>query len=81
MKKCLFLAILLHDHLRDVPWEDIFEHSAFSAASEFCEWLQVGIDEIVGILCIPHCGDSYGVDWDNSCADKSTNRTNLLDLK
>ena len=28
----------LRDHLRDVPWEDIF------VASEFCEWFQVGID-------------------------------------
>ena len=33
----------LRDHLRDVPWEDIFKLSA-SAASEFCEWVQVGID-------------------------------------
>ena len=29
------------DHLRDVPWEDIFKLSAFAAASEFCEWVQV----------------------------------------
>ena len=33
----------LRDHLRDVPWEDIFKLSA-SAASEFFEWVQVGID-------------------------------------
>ena len=33
----------LRDHLRDVPWEDIFKPGA-SAASEFCEWIQVGID-------------------------------------
>ena len=33
----------LCDHLRDVPWEDTFKLSA-SAASEFCEWVQVGID-------------------------------------
>ena len=39
----------LRDHLRDVPWEDIFELSA-SAASEFCEWVKVGID-----VYIPHC--------------------------
>ena len=25
----------LHDHLRDVSWEDIFKLSAFAAASEF----------------------------------------------
>ena len=36
------------DHLRDVPWEDIFKLGA-SAASEFCEWVQVGID-----VYIPH---------------------------
>ena len=34
----------LRDHLRDVPWEDIFKLSAFAAASEFCGWVQVGID-------------------------------------
>ena len=32
------------DHLRDVPWEDIFKLGASAAASEFCEWVQVGID-------------------------------------
>ena len=40
----------LHDHLRDVPWEDIFKLSASTAASEFCEWVQDGI-----YVCIPHC--------------------------
>ena len=39
----------LLDHLRDVPWEDIFKLSASAAASEFCEWVQVGID-----VYIPH---------------------------
>ena len=39
----------LHDHLRDVPWEDIFKLSA-SAASEFWEWVQVEIN-----VYIPHC--------------------------
>ena len=39
----------LCDHLRDVPWEDIFELSASAAAREFCEWVQVGID-----VYIPH---------------------------
>ena len=32
----------LCDHLRDVPWEDIFKLSA--SANELCEWVQVGID-------------------------------------
>ena len=27
----------LHDHLRDVPWEDIFKLGASAAASEFCQ--------------------------------------------
>ena len=31
----------LHDHLRDVPWEDIFKLGASAAASEFCEWLEL----------------------------------------
>ena len=39
----------LRDHLRDVPWEDIFKLSASAAAREFCEWVQVGID-----VYIPH---------------------------
>ena len=39
----------LCDHLRDVPWEDIFKFSASAAASEFCHWFQVGID-----VYIPH---------------------------
>ena len=34
----------LCDQLRDVPWEDIFKLGASTAASEFCEWVQVGID-------------------------------------
>ena len=37
----------LRDHLRDVPWEDIFNLSASAAASEFCEWVQVGIDAYI----------------------------------
>ena len=35
----------LRDHLRDVPWKDIFKFSA----SEFCELVQVVID-----VYIPH---------------------------
>ena len=37
------------DHLRDVLWENIFKLGASAAASEFCKWVQVGID-----VCIPH---------------------------
>ena len=39
----------LHDHLRDILWEDIFKFGASAAASEFCEWVQVGTD-----VYIPH---------------------------
>ena len=30
--------------MRDIPWEDFFKLSAYAAASEFSEWVQVGID-------------------------------------
>ena len=33
----------LREHSRDIPWEDIFKVGASAAASEFCEWIQVGI--------------------------------------
>ena len=39
----------LCDHLRDLQWEDTFKLSASAATSEFCEWVQVGID-----VYIPH---------------------------
>ena len=35
--------------MRHITWEDIFKLSASAAASEFCEWVQVGID-----VYIPH---------------------------
>ena len=38
------ILMLICDHLRDVPWEDIFKLSASAADSEFCEWVQFGID-------------------------------------
>ena len=37
----------LHDYLRNVPWEDIFNLSASAAASEFCEWVQVRVDAYI----------------------------------
>ena len=41
----------LCDHLRDIPWEGIFKLStSAAAASEFCEWVQVGND-----VYIPYC--------------------------
>ena len=42
----------LCDYLRDVPWEDIVKLSVSAAASEFCKWVQVGMD-----VYIPHLTD------------------------
>ena len=33
----------LDNHLRDVPWENIFKFSVSATATEFCEWVQVEI--------------------------------------
>ena len=80
----------LRDHLRDVPWEDIFKLSTSAAASEFCEWVQVGID-----VYIPHrkCQvKPHSSPWFSAaCAAVvvhrnhfffvCTNRKNLLNLK
>ena len=38
-----------HNHLRDIPWEDIFKLNVSAAKSEFCEWVQIEID-----LCISY---------------------------
>ena len=42
----------LCNHIRDVPWEDIFKLSASAAASEFCEWVQAGIHVYILIISI-----------------------------
>ena len=39
-----------HNHLIDVPWENIFKFSISAAASEFCEWVLVGIEKYIS-----HC--------------------------
>ena len=39
----------LRNHLRDIPWEDIFKLSVSAAANEFCERVQAGI-----YVYIPH---------------------------
>ena len=39
----------LRDHLRDVPWDDIFKLCVSPDASEFCEWV-----EFVTDVCISH---------------------------
>ena len=43
----------LRDHLIDVPWENIFKLSTSTAAAEFCEWVQVGIDICIYIYIYP----------------------------
>ena len=37
----------LRDHLRDIPWDDVFKLGASASASEFCEWVQVGLDAYI----------------------------------
>ena len=77
----------LRDHLRDIPWEDIFKLGASAAAREFCEWVQVGID-----LYIPHrkyqvkpnSSPWFSAAW--TCCHRNTffvctKRINLLILK
>ena len=39
----------LCDHLRDVPWEDIFKLSASAAGTEFCEWRHFGINGVLKV--------------------------------
>ena len=47
----------LGDHLRDVPWKDIFKLSVSAVASEFRGWFQVGID------VYPHCKYQVQSHW------------------
>ena len=49
-KTILMLIDSLCDHLRDVPWQNIFKLNASAAASELCKWFQVEIGPY-----IPHC--------------------------
>ena len=85
----LVLIDRLCDHLRDVPWENIFKLCACAAASQFCEWVQVGIDGY-----IPHCKyqvKPHSSPWfSTACASAIvhgnyffhfSNRINLLNLQ
>ena len=69
----------LHDHLRDVPWEDIFKLGASVAASEFCGWVWVGID-----VYIPHRKNqikSHSPPWFSaSCAAAIVHRNHFFCL-
>ena len=69
----------LRDHLRDAPWEDIFTLCASATASEFCEWVQVGID-----VYIPHRKyqvKPYSFPWFSAaCAAAIAHRNNFFGL-
>ena len=69
----------LRDHLRDVPWEDIVKLGASAAASEYCEWIQVGID-----VYIPHRKyqiRSYSSPWFSAaCAAAIVHRKHFFRL-
>ena len=79
----------LRDHLRDVPWEDIFKLSASAAASEFCEWVQVGIDVYIThhkYQVKPHSSPWFSAACAIAIVHRNhsfhcTNRINLLNLK
>ena len=79
----------LHDHLRDVPWEDIFKLSASVAASEFYEWVQVGIDVYIPdrkYQVKPHSSSWFSAACAAAIVHRNhffvcTNRINLLNLK
>ena len=78
----------LCNHMRAVPWEDIFKFSASAATSEFFEWVPIGID-----VCISHCKyqlKNHSSPWFSAASAAAivkknhfvcTNRINLLDLK
>ena len=73
------VSVGLRDHLRDVPWEDIFKLCASAAASEFCEWVQVRID-----VYIPHCkyqAKPYSSPWFSAaCAAVIVHRNHFFHL-
>ena len=79
----------LHDHLRNVPWEDIFKLSVSVAVSVFCEWVQVGIDLYIPhrkYQVKPHSSPRFSVVFAAAIVLRNhffvcTNRINLLNLK
>ena len=78
----------LCDHLRDNPWKDIIKLSASAAASEFCEWVQAGIDVYIPLR---NCQvKSHSSPWFSAACSAAivcrnyffcTKRVNLLNLK
>ena len=69
--------VVLRDHLRDIPWENIFKLSASAASSEFYEWVQVGID--VYILHRKYQVKPYSSPWFSAaCAAAIVHRTHFF---
>ena len=69
----------LCDHLRDVPWENIFKLGASTAASEFCQWVQVGIDVYIphGKYQVKHHSSSW---FSTACATVIVHRNHFFCL-
>ena len=66
------------DHLRNLPWEDIFKLSVSAASSEFCEWFQVRI-----AVYIPHQryqAKSHWISLVFSCLCCIVHRNHFLNL-
>ena len=65
--------------MRGVPCENIFKLSASAAASEFCEWVQVGIDVYITHLKYqvkPHSSPSFSA----ACAAAIVHRNRFFHL-
>ena len=65
--------------MRDVPWKNIFKLGASAAASEFCEWVQVGIDVCIPrrkFQVIPHSSPWFSA----ACADAIVHRNHFFCL-
>ena len=65
--------------MRDVPWEDNLKLGASAAASEFCEWVQVGIDVYIShrkYQVKPHSSQWFSA----ACAAAIVNRNHFFHL-
>ena len=79
----------LCDHLRAVQWEDIFKLRASAAASEFCEWVQAGIDVHIAdhkYQVKPHSSPWFSAACAPAIVHRNTffvctNKINFLNLK
>ena len=69
----------LFDHLRNNPWVAIIILGAFAATSDFCEWVQVGID--VYIPHIKHQVKPHSCPWSAAaCAAAIVHRNHVFRL-